>query len=145
MNTEMVERLWESFHTEKALGGRRTAALLRLLGELVKFYQGNTNRDDEWLDDRGKFNLVVDGWNRHLEEIKPKESEADRKARQEGPAAPCLRFDRNKLHYGARARRSCVAFQGCAARPVPPQFDTRHCRLRNAHSPSKLILRQPGP
>ena len=49
--------------------GPRTAALLRRLGDWVDIlgYEG-----DEWLNDRGAFNTVVDRWNRHLKEIRPK-------------------------------------------------------------------------
>src|SRR4051794_35328910 len=69
--------------TEKMLGGPRTAALLRQLGELVKFYQDDNAQDDAWLDDRRRMNFIVAGWKRHIESIKPKEDEAEREARRE--------------------------------------------------------------
>src|SRR3954447_24995225 len=80
MNAEMVERLSESFRTDNALGGRRTAALLRSLAGLVEVCQGvgSPEHDDDWLDDRGQFNQVVDAWNRFLDEMRPPEAEQDR-------------------------------------------------------------------
>jgi hypothetical protein len=80
---EMELLLEQALSAEELLGGPRTAALLRILAETAKFCQGIGGPEDEWLDDRSKFNEVVDAWNRHLEEIKPKEPEADRIQRQE--------------------------------------------------------------
>jgi hypothetical protein len=64
-------RLEQSFLDDAALGGPRTAALLRILGSLSKY-----SRDDEWLDDRSKFNEVRDKWLKQLDLLKPTISEA---------------------------------------------------------------------
>jgi hypothetical protein len=84
LNAAVADRLERSFQYEDSLGGRRTTAVLRGLAETTRFLQGDYGRDDEWLDDRGKFNQVVATWNIDLERIKPKEDDADRQARQEG-------------------------------------------------------------
>ena len=48
--------------TERALGGPRTAALLRQLADLVKLYSADGAGEDAWLDSRGRMNFVIDAW-----------------------------------------------------------------------------------
>lgn len=114
LSEEVEISLEQSFHADNALGGRRTAALLRIFAETVRFCQGIGGPEDEWLDERWKFNEVVDTWNRHLEEIKPKESEADRNQRQEE-----LRAFREAIGKagpeGARALRDWAARNSTSA------------------------------
>lgn len=84
LNAAVVDRLERSFKYEDSCAGRRTAAVLLGLAQIARFLQGDYGRDDEWLDDRTKFNAMVDAWNNDLERIKPKEPETDRQERQEG-------------------------------------------------------------
>jgi hypothetical protein len=78
MNAAIVERLDASFRDEESFGGRRTAALLRQLGAFV----GLEGYNDDWLDDRAAFNVVMDRWQKHLVAIKPVEAETDRQENQ---------------------------------------------------------------
>ena len=84
LNAAVVDRLERSFQYEESLGGRRTTAVLRGLAETARFLQGQYACDDEWLDDRVKFNEIINSWNNDLERLKPKEADADRQSRQEG-------------------------------------------------------------
>src|SRR5690349_5265821 len=62
LSEEIEVRLEQSF--DPALGGARTAALLRSLAAIVEL----EGYGDEWLDDRYAFNEVTDHWARSIDE-----------------------------------------------------------------------------
>lgn len=68
MNTEMVDRLEQAYRAEEALGGPRTAALLRALAEIGKFEGGE---GDTWLDNYMLHAVIAESWRKTIEEAGP--------------------------------------------------------------------------
>jgi hypothetical protein len=68
MNAEMVERLSRSFEMDAAYGPR-TAALLRLLGQIPQMLGGES---DQWLSgDYTEFHKISDQWIRQIRRVAP--------------------------------------------------------------------------